>query len=108
MLHTWLQHLTRSVGLVLLLGVAGCAGLNDPFQRSGTWRPEYNNDANLAAMVADPRHLVRGVGDPESPGEISAAAVRRLLADKVKPLAHGSSGQTQQSSSADSGSGGSQ
>ena len=60
--------------------------MNDPFQRTGTWRAEHVNDDNLAAMVADPRHLVQGVGDDSSPGVLSAAAVRRLLTDHVKPL----------------------
>jgi hypothetical protein len=60
--------------------------MNDPYQREGTWQPEHVNDANIAAMVANPQHLVQGVGDPESSGELSAAAVRRLLTDKVKPL----------------------
>jgi hypothetical protein len=72
--------------LALLLGVAGCAGLDDPFQREGTWRPENLNDANLAAMVANPHHLEQGVGDNASPGVLSAAAVHRLLTDHVKPL----------------------
>jgi hypothetical protein len=70
-----------------MLGVAGCAGLNDPFQRQGTWRPENLNDANITAMVANPRHLEQGIGDDASPGALSAAAVHRLLTDHVKPLA---------------------
>ena len=71
---------------MLLIGGAGCAGMDDPFQREGTWRPEYINDANLAAMVADQQHLVQGVGDDASPGVLSAAAVQRLLTDHVKAL----------------------
>lgn len=76
----------RIACLALLFGTAGCAGLNDPFQREGTWQPENLNQANIAAMVANPHHLEHGVGDDSSPGEISAAAVRRLLTDHVKPL----------------------
>jgi hypothetical protein len=86
MLKVRLRNPGPSAGLLLVLGLAGCAGLNDPFERAGTWRPEYVNDTNLAAMVADPRHLVRGVNDPESPAALSAAAVHRLMTDKVKPL----------------------
>ena len=97
--------LRRFTCLALLFGVAGCAGLNDPYQRTGTWRPQNVNDANIAAMVANPRHLEYGVGDEASPGALSAAAVRRLLTDHVKPLPTTSLGpvaatQDQQSSSA--------
>ncbi len=76
----------RCACLALLLGAAGCAGWDDPFQRPGTWRAENVNDANLAASVADQQHLVQGVGDEGSPGALSAAAVHRLLTDHVKPL----------------------
>ena len=74
----------RGLGLSLLL--AGCAGLDDPYKREGTWSIEHVNDVNLAAQVADPRQLFRGVGEMGTPGALSAAAVRRLLADQVKPL----------------------
>lgn len=76
----------RLACLALLLGVTGCAGLNDPFQREGTWRAENLNDANLVAMVANPRHLQQGASDSASPGILSSAAVNRLLTDHVKPL----------------------
>ena len=89
------RNLRRFACLALLFGAAGCAGLNDPFQREGTWQPENLNNANIAAMVANPRHLEYGVGDDTSPGEISAAAVRRLLTDHVKGLSSGSVGPIQ-------------
>jgi hypothetical protein len=73
-------------GFVLTAALAGCTGHDDPFQRPGTWHLTYDNDANLAAMVADKHHLVEGVGDPASPGVLSAQAVHRLLTDHVKPL----------------------
>jgi hypothetical protein len=73
-------------GFVLTAALAGCAGHDDPFQRPGTWHLTYDNDANLAAMVTDKRQLVEGVGDPASPGVLSAQAVHRLLTDHVKPL----------------------
>ena len=76
----------RTALVVGVSSLAGCAGLDDPYQRDGTWRPVGLNDANIAAMVAHPSDLVVGVDDPVSPGQLSAAAVRRLLTDKVKPL----------------------
>jgi hypothetical protein len=72
--------------LSLLVGVAGCAGLNDPFEREGTWRPQNVNDANIAVMVANTNHLTHGANDDATPGALSAAAVHRLLTDHVKPL----------------------
>ena len=70
--------------LALLLGAAGCD--IDPFQRTGTWNVQHVNEANLAATVVDKHDLAQGVGDDASPGELSAAAVRRLLTDHVKQL----------------------
>jgi hypothetical protein len=79
-LMRWLPH------LVLLVMLTGCAGHDDPFNRPGTWRLTYDNDANIAAMAADKHNLVVGVDDPASPGVLSAQAVHRLLTDHVKPL----------------------
>lgn len=73
-------------GFAVTAALAGCVGHDDPFQRPGTWHLTYDNDANLAATVADKRQLVEGVGDPASPGVLSAQAVHRLLTDHVKPL----------------------
>lgn len=77
----------RLVSPVLVLAMlGGCAVYDDPFERPGTWRVENTNEANLAAMVNDKRHLVEGVGDSASPAVLSAEAVHRLLTDHVKPL----------------------
>lgn len=103
------RGLRRFACLALLSGVAGCAGLNDPFQREGTWQPENVNDTNIAAMVANPQHLQQGVGDDASPGALSAAAIRRLLTDHVKPLPSmniGPIGATQDQPSSAGGAGG--
>ena len=96
---------------LLLLPLAGCAGLDDPFQRTGTWRPEGLNDLNIAAMTTHPSDLAWGVDDPVSPGQLSAAAVRRLMTDKVKALQNtdigevNPQGQSQQAPSAGAGAG---
>jgi hypothetical protein len=80
-----MRHALASALLLPLL--AGCApGYTDPFQRAGTWRPEHDNDRNLAAMVADPAELRYGTGDDRSAGDRAALAVARLRADQVKPL----------------------
>jgi hypothetical protein len=80
------RRLRQFACLALLTGTTGCACWNDPFACPGTWRPEQVNEANISAMVADPRQLEQGVGTDASLGALSAAAVHRLLTDHVKPL----------------------
>ena len=71
--------------LSLVLVISGCAA-EDPLTRAGLWRPVGANDANLAAMVADPDDLVTGVADHRVDGQVAAAAVARYRAGKVKEL----------------------
>ena len=71
--------------LSLLLVLSGCAA-EDPLTRPGLWQPVGANDANLAAMVADPNDLVTGVVDRHMDGQVAAAAVARYRAGKVKEL----------------------
>ena len=66
--------------------LAACHGIDDPYERAGTWQPNHSNDANLRAMVANPGDLQRGRGDGSSMGDLAAAAVSRLRNDKVKAL----------------------
>ncbi len=71
--------------LILLSILSGCAAV-DPLTRPGLWQPVGANDANLAAMVADPNDLVTGVVDRRMDGQVAAAAVARYRAGKVKDL----------------------
>lgn len=75
----------RVLSCLALLAAAGCQA-TDPYERTGVWRPNGSNDANLTAMVASPGDLVSGVGDGTSNGHLAVAAIDRLLSDKVKPL----------------------
>ena len=86
MMNNSIRRLRHIACLALLSGTTGCACMNDPFACPGTWRPDHVNEANISAMVADPRQLEQGVGTDASPGVLSAAAVHRLLTDHVKPL----------------------
>ena len=73
---------------LLLIGLAlapGCAAY-DPFLREGAWRPSGVNERNLVTMVAMPEELQRGVGSDGAGGELAAAAVERLLTDKLRQL----------------------
>jgi hypothetical protein len=79
-------HHIRTLRLLMLglpLFASGCV---DPYSRPGTWQVEGVNDHNLAVMVADPRDLQHGRSGTGSNGQLSAAAVARLLQDKVRPL----------------------
>jgi hypothetical protein len=74
------------LALCAVSGLAGCAGLFDPYQREGTWHPERVNDSNLVTMVDNPADLQRGRPLTITNGQTSAAAVNRFLAGKVKKL----------------------
>jgi hypothetical protein len=71
--------------LVALL-LAGCADMNNPSERQGSWRPTGVNDQNLRAMVAEPAHLQRGVGAPGTVGPAATQPVDRLYRDQVRAL----------------------
>lgn len=75
----------RTLSLPIILLLTGC-GSGDDFARPGTWRPGDVNDANLAAMLADPRHAVRGVIVTTERGQPASLAITRLEQDRRRPL----------------------
>jgi len=76
--------LLRPFAFVLLL-LAGCGGPQDA-ERPGTWQATGVNDANLAAMLADPHDAVLGVAAGTERAEPGSAAIRRLERDRRRPL----------------------
>ena len=76
--------------LLMLPVLAGCATL-DPYERPGQWQPVGANARNLAAMVANPRDLIRGHGDARVTGVQATTPVTALLAGKPAPLPNDSS-----------------
>jgi hypothetical protein len=78
-----LRYLTL---MSVLVPIAGCAGMIDPFQRAGTWSATNVNDDNLRAMVVNPVDLQQGVGAKDTPGVEAAVPVTRLRNDNVKSL----------------------
>jgi hypothetical protein len=74
----------------LIAFLSGCNTL-EPYTRAYSWHPTGANEANLAAMAANPSDLVHGRGTSPSDGLAGAAAVDRLRHDHVKPLLGGSS-----------------
>jgi hypothetical protein len=78
----------RATACLALGLLAGC-DLTDPYRRPGMWHPDGANDANIAAMVADPHDLISGQ-DAQNPGrKTGAAAVDRLWQNKPTPLLTG-------------------
>ncbi len=71
---------------VLSLALGGCGGTPDPMDAPGTWSAHNDNDANLAAMLADPGDLQRGQDAPTGRGAAAATAIDRLLTDKTRAL----------------------
>ena len=65
--------------------LGGCA-ITDPYDRPGLWRPMGSNDLNRELQVARPTDLVQGRGTTDSDGQTAAAAVDRVLHDRVKTL----------------------
>ncbi len=72
-------------GAGLLVVLAGCAGV-EPYDRRFTWRPTGANEANLAAMAANPADLAHGHAQGPADGQLAAMAVERLRLGHVKPL----------------------
>lgn len=62
--------------------LAGCAA-TDPLTRTGVWRPNYANDANLRLSVSNPDDLMRGQSESGASGQRSVTAVDRMLQGKL-------------------------
>ena len=77
--------------LTVVTAVGGCVS-RDPYNRTDVWRPTGANSANLAAMVADPRDLLRGHGTTRQSTKASAVAAERLWVDQPKSLPTASGG----------------
>jgi type IV pilus biogenesis protein CpaD/CtpE len=95
-----------SVPLIAAIAVlTGCAG-RDPYQRVDVWRPTGANTANIAAMVANPRDLLRGHGTDRQLTKAQQAATDRIWLDQPKGFGTGGSGSGGSSGSGGGGSGG--
>ena len=82
MMHRDRKPVIWAVLLACCLGVGGCN--YDPWHREGAWTPTGVNDANLAAMVANPADLYGNPGPSYTRGSAASPAVDRLLTDQVK------------------------
>jgi hypothetical protein len=81
--------LRRGPWLFLALTVAACTP-EYPLDRPGSWSIEQYggsaNDANLRAMVANPRDLIAGTGETNSLGAEASPPVTRLHSRQRTPL----------------------
>lgn len=71
---------------LLLLAVLLPACATDPLDRPGTWRATRANEANLRAMIADPRDLAQGRDAGTSRGQAASVAIERLETGRRFPL----------------------
>ena len=76
----------HKIPVIMLFSVVAGSKKKDPVLRSDLWHPIGVNETNIAAMVASPGDLIRGVEEPNADGVRAAAAVRRLETDHVKAL----------------------
>jgi type IV pilus biogenesis protein CpaD/CtpE len=72
--------------LLAAVPLAGCSQ-TDPYERAGIWKPSGVNEANIAAMVANPADLSRGRGDPGAGTRTATGAVSRMWEGPAKPAA---------------------
>ena len=77
--------MTRFALPFVLFALAGCDSI-DPYLREGVWRPSGANEANLRAMAATSRDLVKASRPSPGDGGLAAAAVDRLAHDRVRAL----------------------
>ncbi len=78
MLRTLLPCTVLLGSVVMLTGCMSC----EPYYRTDVWRPSGANAANLAAMVANPRDLIRGHGDDHVLAKAPASAVEQVWSPK--------------------------
>lgn len=74
--------------VLVFVVLAGCTTV-DPYRRPYAWHPVGANQANLAAMVADPRDLASGRSDrPDQATDAQAQvlAIEHVRQDKPKRL----------------------
>ena len=70
--------------LLLLLLLGGC--MSNDLNRPGTWQSSGANETNLRAMIADPVHLRAGAAAPTERATPATQAIRRMDADRRRPL----------------------
>lgn len=80
-----MRHFRRDLLFCALAFLAGCSSL-EPYRRPYAWHPAGANQANLAAMVADPHDLARGRSDQETDGQAAVLAIEHVREDKPKRL----------------------
>ncbi|GBQ93114.1 hypothetical protein AA0522_0171 [Gluconacetobacter liquefaciens NRIC 0522] len=79
------RHVRSGMLCCALVLLAGCASL-EPYRKPYAWHPVGANQANLAAMVADPHDLVRGQSEQETDAQAPVLAIERVREDKPKRL----------------------
>jgi len=72
-------------GLCAITALGGCMD-RDPYRRTDVWRPTGANAANIAAMAADPKDMIRGHGTNRVGSNPTIIAIDRVQTDNHKRL----------------------
>jgi hypothetical protein len=71
---------TAIFGLCLAaLGLTGCAGAFDSYQKPGNWVEEGSANETIAQQAAYPGDLIHGQSDPMSDGIAASAGVDKAI-----------------------------
>lgn len=80
-----MRHFRPEALCCVLALLAGCSSL-EPYRKPYAWHPMGANQANLAAMVADPHDLARGQSVQAVDAQAPVRAIERVREDKPKRL----------------------
>jgi len=84
-----MPRFTFSVLCLAMLGLSGCAGAFDPFQRPGDWAETGAARKTIAEQAANPSDLISGQSDSLSNGVAASAAIDKALGPKGAGTAAG-------------------
>ncbi len=63
----------------IALGLTGCAGAFDPFQRPGNWAETGASNEDIAQEVAVKSDLINGASEPLTNGVVASAGIDKAL-----------------------------
>jgi hypothetical protein len=74
-----MRHVTFATFCIALLGLSGCVGAFDPYQRPGNWAETGASNETIAQQVANRGDLISGQSEPTSNGVAATSAIDLAL-----------------------------
>ena len=74
-----MPRFTLRVLCLAMLGLSGCTGAFDPYQRPGNWALTGASNETIAQQAANPADLISGQSSPTSNGIAASAAIDKAL-----------------------------